>query len=70
MQAGCLRYECPVRRVCGPDTTAVGPAGHLCTFTTGSSGELHLLLDMWWSDEARRNTVYMPARGRFLVSRE
>ena len=52
------------------DTAEAGPRGHLCTFTTGSSGELHLLLHMWWSDEARRCTVYMPARARFLVSRE
>ena len=52
------------------DSAEAGPAGHLCAFTTGSSGELHLLLHMWWSDEARRYTVHMPARGRFPVSRE
>jgi len=50
------------------DEAIAGPDEQLCTFTTGSAGELTLHLMMWWVDEPRMLRVQMEARAAFLVT--
>ena len=46
------------------------PEGHLCTFTTGSSGELGLHLYAWWIDDPAMFVASMEAQAGFVVTEE
>ena len=51
-----------------PETTDyAGSQGHLCNFTTGSTGELNLELYMAWIDEAAFQSVDMQTQVTFVV---
>jgi hypothetical protein len=44
-----------------------GPEAHLCSFTTGSAGELKLYLFMSWFDVDALESVWMQAQAEFVV---
>ena len=52
------------------DEAVADPEGHICTFTTGSAGELDLDLYMLWVNESEALMVIMQAQAAFLVAEQ
>jgi hypothetical protein len=50
------------------DDSEAPAEGHMCTFTTGTAGELNLHLYMWWVDAEAMRIVRMETRGTYEVS--